>query len=41
MATHNRNYKPEDIMFPDQHITTSNLVDEMEKSYLGGMCFGT
>ena len=34
MATHNRNYKPEDIMFPDQTITTSNLVDEMEKSYI-------
>ncbi len=34
MATHNRNYKPEDIMFPDQAITQSNLVDEMEKSYI-------
>ena len=34
MAKHNRNYKPEDIMFPDQHITESNLVDEMEKSYI-------
>ena len=34
MAKHNRNYKPEDIMFPDQHITKSNLVDEMEKSYI-------
>ena len=34
MAKHNRNYKPEDIMYPDQHITTSNLVDEMEKSYI-------
>ena len=34
MAKHNRNYKPEDIMFPDQHITQSNLVDEMEKSYI-------
>ena len=31
---HNRSYKPEDIMFPDQHITQSNLVDEMEKSYI-------
>ena len=31
---HNRSYKPEDIMFPDQHITTSNLVDEMERSYI-------
>ncbi len=34
MAKHNRNYKPEDIMFPDQVITESNLVDEMEKSYI-------
>ena len=31
---HNRSYKPEDIRFPDQVITTSNLVDEMEKSYI-------
>ena len=34
MATHNRNYKPEDILFPNQTITQSNLVDEMEKSYI-------
>ena len=34
MAKHNRNYKPEDILFPDQHITQSNLVDEMESSYI-------
>ncbi len=34
MAKHNRNYKPEDILFPDQAITTSNLVDEMERSYI-------
>ena len=34
MAKHNRDYKPEDIMFPDQTITTSNLVDEMERSYI-------
>jgi len=34
LAKHNRNYKPEDILFPDQVITTSNLVDEMEKSYI-------
>ena len=32
--THNRSYKPEDIRFPDQVITQSNLVDEMEKSYI-------
>ena len=31
---HNRSYKPEDIRFPDQAITTSNLVEEMEKSYI-------
>ena len=31
---HNRNYKPEDIMFPNQTISQSNLVDEMEKSYI-------
>ena len=31
---HNRSYKPEDIAFPDQIITQSNLVDEMEKSYI-------
>ena len=31
---HNRSYKPEDIMFPDQQIIQSNLVDEMEKSYI-------
>ena len=34
MAKHNRNYKPEDILFPNQHITESNLVEEMEKSYI-------
>ena len=34
MAKHNRNYRPEDILFPEQHITESNLVDEMEKSYI-------
>ncbi len=31
---HNRNYKPEDILFPNQVITESLLVDEMEKSYI-------
>ena len=31
---HNRSYKPEDILFPDQTITQSNLVDEMERSYI-------
>ncbi len=34
MAKHNRDYKPEDILFPEQCITTSNLVEEMEKSYI-------
>ena len=34
LAKHNRDYKPEDILFPDQAITTSNLVEEMEKSYI-------
>ncbi len=34
MAKHNRAYKPEDILFPDQVITQSNLVSEMEKSYI-------
>ena len=31
---HNRSYKPEDIMFPNQSIIQSNLVDEMESSYI-------
>ena len=31
---HNRDYKPEDIMFPNQVITESNLVTEMNNSYL-------
>ena len=31
---HNRSYKPEDIRFPDQIITHSDLVNEMEKSYI-------
>jgi len=31
---HNRSYKPEDILFPDQIITESHLVEEMEKSYI-------
>jgi len=34
LAKHNRNYKPEDILFPNQAITESNLVEEMEKSYI-------
>jgi len=31
---HNRDYKPEDIRFPDQHITESELVKEMQDSYI-------
>ncbi len=31
---HNRDYKPEDIAFPDQHITESELVHEMQSSYI-------
>ena len=34
MASHNRNYTPEDIMFHDQAITNYILVEEMEKSYI-------
>ena len=30
---HNRDYKPEDIAFPNQVITESELVGEMEESY--------
>ena len=31
---HNRSYKPEDIAFPDQVITESELVKEMQTSYI-------
>ncbi len=31
---HNRSYKPEDIVFPDQVITEAHLVEEMERSYI-------
>ncbi len=31
---HNRDYKPEDILFPNQTITESELVSEMQKSYI-------
>ena len=31
---HNRDYKPEDIAFPNQVITESELVREMQKSYI-------
>jgi len=31
---HKRDYKPEDILFPNQVITESELVDEMQTSYI-------
>jgi len=31
---HNRDYKPEDILFPNQQITQSELVQEMQSSYI-------
>ncbi len=31
---HKKDYKPEDIMFPEQAIVTSELVHEMKKSYM-------
>ena len=31
---HKRDYKSEDIAFPEQHIVSSELVSEMEKSYI-------
>ena len=31
---HKHDYKPEDIAFPEQHIVSSELVSEMEKSYI-------
>ena len=31
---HKRDYKPGDIAFPEQHIVSSELVSEMEKSYI-------
>ena len=31
---HNRSYKPEDIVFPDQVITESELAKEMQTSYI-------
>ena len=34
MAQHNKDYKPEDIMFPDQAIVESELVHEMKNSYI-------
>ena len=34
MASKNKDYKPEDIMFPDQTIVNSELVHEMKSSYI-------
>ena len=34
MAQHKRDYKPEDIAFPNQVITESELVSEMKTSYI-------
>ena len=34
MASHKKDYKPEDILFPDQTIVNSELVHEMKTSYI-------
>lgn len=34
MAQHKKDYKPENIMFPNQAIITSELVGEMKQSYM-------
>ena len=34
MAQHKKDYKPEDIMYPDQQIVNSELVAEMKTSYI-------
>ena len=34
MAQHKKDYKPEDILYPDQAIVTSELVSEMKNSYI-------
>ena len=31
---HNRDYKPEDIAFPNQVITESDLVGDMQSSFI-------
>ena len=31
---HKKDYKPEDIMFPEQTIVQSELVQEMKSSYI-------
>jgi len=34
LASHKKDYKPEDIMYPDQTIVNSELVHEMKTSYI-------
>ena len=34
MAHHKKDYRPEDIMYPQQNIVTSELVHEMTTSYM-------
>ncbi len=34
MASHKKDYKPEDILYPNQTIVNSELVHEMKKSYI-------
>ena len=34
MAQHKKDYKPEDIMYPEQAIVESELVKEMKNSLL-------
>ena len=34
MASHKKDYKPEDIMFPEQTIVNTELVHEMKSSYI-------
>ena len=36
---HNRDYKPEDIAFPNQVITESELVSEMQTSYIDSVSY--
>ena len=39
MAQHKKDYKPEDIMFPNQAIITSELVGEMKQSYMESVSY--
>ena len=34
MAQHKKDYKPEDILYPDQAIVQSELVSEMKNSFM-------